>query len=98
MREAAEDHCFQGYLTLYARPEIAHLAARVPSVMMWDDHDIFDGWGSLPERLLDGQVGRARSLLRLKQLWLESDEAHAGEADGHAGHVPGSGPDAIDGP
>ncbi|MDB6110615.1 MAG: metallophosphatase, partial [Pedosphaera sp.] len=24
--------------------------ASVPSIMMWDDHDIFDGWGSYPER------------------------------------------------
>jgi hypothetical protein len=25
------------------------MLASVPSVMMWDDHDIFDGWGSYPE-------------------------------------------------
>lgn len=73
MREAAEHHYFQGYLTLYARPEIAYLAARVPSVMMWDDHDILDGWGSLPEKLLDGQIGRglfgvARRMFMLFQL------------------------------
>ena len=24
--------------------------ASIPSVMMWDDHDIFDGWGSYPEK------------------------------------------------
>ncbi|MEZ0389329.1 MAG: alkaline phosphatase D family protein, partial [Verrucomicrobium sp.] len=23
-----------------------HMLASVPSVMMWDDHDVFDGWGS----------------------------------------------------
>ena len=23
--------------------------ASIPSVMMWDEHDIFDGWGSYPE-------------------------------------------------
>ncbi|MFC6282049.1 MULTISPECIES: alkaline phosphatase D family protein [Polaromonas] len=58
MRKAAESHYFHRYLMLLAQPEIAHLVARVPSLMMWDDHDIFDGWGSLPEKLLDGQVGR----------------------------------------
>lgn len=73
MREAAENHYFQRYLTLFAQPEIAHLTARVPSIMMWDDHDIFDGWGSLPERLLDGLVGRglfevARRMFILFQL------------------------------
>lgn len=26
--------------------DAAHALARIPTVMMWDDHDIFDGWGS----------------------------------------------------
>ncbi|MGB6241629.1 MAG: alkaline phosphatase family protein [Castellaniella sp.] len=26
--------------------DAAHAMARMPTVMMWDDHDIFDGWGS----------------------------------------------------
>ncbi|MGG5149211.1 alkaline phosphatase D family protein [Alcaligenes aquatilis] len=26
--------------------DAAHAMARTPTVMMWDDHDIFDGWGS----------------------------------------------------
>jgi|TARA_R100001143_G_C3358057_1_gene133778 hypothetical protein len=50
------------YLTLYATRwlpheraawgsetktlDAAHAMARTPTVMMWDDHDIFDGWGS----------------------------------------------------
>lgn len=78
MREAAEHHYFEGYLTLYARPEIAYLTARVPSIMMWDDHDIFDGWGSLPEKLLNCQIGRglfdvARRMFMLFQLGATDD-------------------------
>ncbi len=38
------------YETLYVKrwssPQMAHMMASVPTVMMWDDHDIFDGWGS----------------------------------------------------
>lgn len=39
------------YDELYAKrwrqsPQMALLLASIPSVMMWDDHDIFDGWGS----------------------------------------------------
>ncbi len=38
---------FEGlYLTRWAQPEVASALASLPSVMMWDDHDIFDGWGS----------------------------------------------------
>lgn len=73
MRDAAESHYFHCYLTLLAQPDIAYLNARVPSLMMWDDHDIFDGWGSIPEKLLDSQIGRglfdvARGMFMLFQL------------------------------
>jgi hypothetical protein len=35
------------YRISYTAPGFARLAAEVPSLMMWDDHDICDGWGSL---------------------------------------------------
>ena len=34
------------YVKRWSNPEMAHMMASVPTVMMWDDHDIFDGWGS----------------------------------------------------
>jgi hypothetical protein len=39
------------YLERWNQPPTAELLAAVPSVMMWDDHDIFDGWGSHPAEL-----------------------------------------------
>ena len=30
---------------------VASMLASIPSLMMWDDHDIFDGWGSYPADL-----------------------------------------------
>ncbi|ETX27928.1 hypothetical protein RISW2_10690 [Roseivivax isoporae LMG 25204] len=46
------------YAITYAAPGFAELAAEVPSLMMWDDHDICDGWGSLGdvERTAIGQT------------------------------------------
>lgn len=78
MLEAAENYYFERYLKLYANTEFAYLGARVPALMMWDDHDIFDGWGSLPERLLDSPVGRglfdiARRMFMLFQLGATDD-------------------------
>lgn len=58
VRSAAERYLFDRYTRLYAQTEIAHLARQVPSIMMWDDHDIIDGWGSLPEATLDSPVGQ----------------------------------------
>ncbi len=39
------------YLERWAQPEVAEVMGSVPSIMMWDDHDIFDGWGSYPKDL-----------------------------------------------
>ena len=58
MRDAAERHLLERYIDLYTHPAIAHMLARVPSVMMWDDHDIFDGYGSHPTPKQDSDVGR----------------------------------------
>lgn len=34
------------YIHQWRRVEVAAVMAVLPSIMMWDDHDIFDGWGS----------------------------------------------------
>ena len=47
------------YKFLYAAPDLAWLAARVPSLMQWDDHDICDGWGSLKRSRTESEVGQS---------------------------------------
>lgn len=37
------------YTDRWKNPEMSLMLASIPTVMMWDDHDIFDGWGSYPE-------------------------------------------------
>ncbi|GAB1054630.1 alkaline phosphatase D family protein [Shewanella algae] len=39
------------YVDRWNKEPIAHMLASIPSIMMWDDHDIFDGWGSYPDDL-----------------------------------------------
>lgn len=95
IREAAERFYFERYLTLYAQPGIAELCARVPSLMMWDDHDIIDGWGSHPAPTLDSEVGRglfaaAREAFVLFQLAGSPVEADAmGDTLGFQAAFPG---------
>ncbi|WP_435103324.1 alkaline phosphatase D family protein [Arhodomonas sp. AD133] len=55
---AMRDYLLERYLELYSQPAVAWLLARVPSLAMWDDHDICDGWGSLSAAQLDCPVGR----------------------------------------
>jgi PhoD related phosphatase len=49
---------FLRYVELLSQPGLAWISARVPTLCMWDDHDICDGWGSLKEYKLDSKVGR----------------------------------------
>ena len=47
------------YQTRWNREDMSVALAEIPSVMMWDDHDIFDGWGSFPEKLQNCDVFKA---------------------------------------
>ncbi len=39
------------YLEQWNKPSVSLALATIPNIMMWDDHDIIDGWGSYPEAL-----------------------------------------------
>lgn len=76
--EAAQRFYLDRCLTVFCQPETAWLMARVPSLMMWDDHDIFDGWGSHKESSLDSPIGRgvfeaARRVFRMLQLGMPAE-------------------------
>ena len=84
---AAEAYLFKRYVGLYAQPDPAHLFARVPSVMMWDDHDIIDGWGSHAEAMTDSAVGQglfraARRMFMLFQMAVTDDHPLAPPPNG----------------
>jgi len=44
------------YITKWSDKSMSLALATIPTVMMWDDHDIFDGWGSYPEELQNCDV------------------------------------------
>lgn len=58
LRHHLRERFFERYAALYAAPELSWLAARVPSLMQWDDHDICDGWGSLRRSRTYSPVGQ----------------------------------------
>ncbi|MFL9499117.1 alkaline phosphatase family protein [Rhodopseudomonas palustris] len=68
--------CYSGVL---GSDESNWLMGRVPSLTMWDDHDICDGWGSMSDRKLDAPVGRllfevARECFLVFQFGVAPDE------------------------
>ena len=46
MADQVKRFYFNLYRDRWHQPEIEGMLSSVPTVMMWDDHDIFDGWGS----------------------------------------------------
>jgi hypothetical protein len=51
MRQQVDRFYDELYRNRWHDANMAMMFASVPSVMMWDDHDIFDGWGSYPPDL-----------------------------------------------
>ncbi|SDE79236.1 alkaline phosphatase D family protein [Limimaricola pyoseonensis] len=46
------------YLAVFGCTGFREMAARVPTLAIWDDHDICDGWGSLPGEPMETAVGQ----------------------------------------
>ena len=96
MREALERHYLAIYAHVFRAPEIAPLVATVPGVMMWDDHDIVDGWGSRLARwqaspVAQGLFGVARRAFALVQLGCAPDAPPPGFASRMGSHYGWSG-------
>lgn len=81
MAKAVEKFYHELYLKRWKQPDMRAIFASVPTVMMWDDHDIFDGWGSYEPALQNSPVYRgifesAKSCFALYQMQLSQNEAH----------------------
>jgi len=69
------------YLDRWSQPEPRLMFASIPTIMMWDDHDIIDGWGSYPENLhsspvFQGLFETARRYFRIFQQQLIQNPPH----------------------
>jgi len=67
---------------------MAEMYASIPSVMMWDDHDIFDGWGSYPDDLhtcdvFQGIFNTAKQFFELFQIRSNKNQSLLNGAAGH---------------
>lgn len=56
MRDQVERFYEKLYCERWNNSAMSLMLASVPSVMMWDDHDIFDGWGSYPSSMQECDV------------------------------------------
>ncbi|KAG2182686.1 hypothetical protein INT44_005666 [Umbelopsis vinacea] len=59
MRDGLENFFFSNYVKCFGQegaPIVARAFASIPSVNMWDDHDIIDGYGSYPADMQQAEV------------------------------------------
>jgi hypothetical protein len=89
MKEAVDRFYRDVYLKRWSQPDMALMLASIPSMMMWDDHDIFDGWGSYDPELqrcevFQGLFATARKYFALYQLQLGEDEKHPAAIPGQS--------------
>jgi hypothetical protein len=56
MAAATVRHYADLYTGLWRQAEVAAVLASTPAIMMWDDHDIFDGYGSHPDPIRNTPV------------------------------------------
>lgn len=81
MARQLDSYFCQMYLERWRKPEIASVLGSIPGIMMWDDHDIMDGWGSYPAEqhycaVYQGIFAVARRYFRLFQQQCAEDERH----------------------
>ena len=103
MRAELEAHYLATYASVFGAPDVAAALARIPSSMMWDDHDIVDGWGSRSPSwqaspVAQGLFATARRAFALVQLGRDPDrppEGHAAPDGAHFGWSGTYGPARI---
>jgi hypothetical protein len=83
MEVQADEFFANVYRRYWSRPELLEMLKSVPTLMMWDDHDIIDGWGSYPQALHESPVHQglfqiATRYFRIYQLQIREDETRPG--------------------
>lgn len=83
---------FNLYRDRWHQPEVEGMLSSVPTVMMWDDHDIFDGWGSYNPGIQNCPVyqgifdiARNHFAVFQQQVDPRAGEAHPGRVAGQQG-------------
>lgn len=53
-KDVIREKILKTYFKYWGDPSYSKLMASLPSLLMWDDHDLIDGFGSRPEQYEDG--------------------------------------------
>jgi hypothetical protein len=88
LREQVERYHFNTYAENWERVEVRNALASIPSLMIWDDHDIFDGAGSYPTLLHDSPMmtGLFQTAQKMRLLFQHHTTVGTARARGLFGH------------
>ena len=83
-QEQATAYYLENYLASFTAPVVRDAYASLPSYMIWDDHDIWDGYGSYSKKLqacefFSGLFAVAKRFYLLFQLHTTEEAANANE-------------------
>lgn len=81
MNKEAESFYFNLYRQRWSQEEMRDVLARIPTIMMWDDHDIFDGWGSYDKKMQECPVSQgifAQAKEHFKMFQLKTADVQSG--------------------
>ncbi len=88
MRKELKKFYEELYVDQWSYEYMIDLMASIPTCMMWDDHDIFDGWGSYSDEMLGCEVYQAiyetaRAYFELFQIRSKSNRSLLSKNEDH---------------
>lgn len=91
MRDELESFFLQRYSWWYSQGLFSVAAAHIPSINIWDDHDIIDGYGSYPHRTMESDVFKGLGGVAWRYYMLFQHHVSPGAAARGVGSGSGSG-------
>lgn len=91
MRDELESFFLQRYSWWFSQGLFSVAAAHIPSINIWDDHDIIDGYGSYPHRTMESDVFKGLGAVAWRYYMLFQHHVSPGAAARGMGSGSGSG-------
>lgn len=86
MQKRLDELFCQIYIERWNQSEVLQTLSSIPTIMMWDDHDIMDGWGSYPKELHNSPV--YQGIFSLAKRYFQVFQMQLADAEQHARFIP----------
>lgn len=87
MRRQVDSYFADLYIQRWSQPEPQAMLSSIPTIMMWDDHDIMDGWGSYPLEVHTCPV--YQGIFEIAKRYFRVFQWHCADQESHPCAIPG---------